>query len=102
MVLEDALEAMAGPDSGVRMSWFKPQAHHPRRRPPIGQSGLYGKNAVVSRRTPPSTRSARPGQAKRRAMYDRALAEPDSVAKREAAMKARRRVAAVRREAAAS
>ena len=35
-VLEDALEAMAGPDSGVRMGWFKPQAHHPRRRPPIG------------------------------------------------------------------
>ena len=35
-VLEDALEAMAGPDSGVRMGWFKPQAHQPRRRSPVG------------------------------------------------------------------
>ena len=35
-VLEDALEAMAGPDSGVRMGWFRPQAHQPRRRSPIG------------------------------------------------------------------
>ena len=31
-VLEDALEAMAGPESGVRMGWFRPQAHLPRRR----------------------------------------------------------------------
>ena len=35
-VLEDALEAMAGPDSGVRMGWFRPQAHQPRRRSLIG------------------------------------------------------------------
>ena len=35
-VLEDALEAMAGPDSGARMGWFRPQAHQPRRRSPIG------------------------------------------------------------------
>ena len=35
-VLEDALEAMAGPDSGVRMGWFRPQAHQPRRRSPFG------------------------------------------------------------------
>ena len=40
--------------------------------------------------------------ADRRAMYHRALAELDSVAKREAARKARRRVAAARRKAAAA
>ena len=31
-VLEDALEALAGPDNGVRLGWFKPQAHQPKRR----------------------------------------------------------------------
>ena len=40
--------------------------------------------------------------AERRAMYHRALAELDSVAEREAARKARRRVAAARRKAAAA
>ena len=35
-VLEDALETMAGPDSGVRMGWFKPDAHRQKRRSPDG------------------------------------------------------------------
>ena len=35
-VLEDALETMARPDSGVRMGWFRPQAHRQKRRLLVG------------------------------------------------------------------
>ena len=35
-VLEDALEAMAGPDSGAALERFRPHTNRPARRPPAG------------------------------------------------------------------
>jgi len=35
-VLEDALEAMAGPDNGAALEWFRPNAHRSARRSPNG------------------------------------------------------------------
>ena len=34
-VLEDALEVLAGPESGAQLGWFKPEAHGQKRRSPL-------------------------------------------------------------------